>query len=117
MDEVCRIFNLRKELAERYVQFGGVFNLLHAGAMYLKKYQRGFGAVGVSGKYGQRSKQRYPILWALPNVGALQNPDPDDLESKEVALPITPDDKFERRKHRMEAQEWAGLTIDPEVSP
>ena len=31
-EEVCKVFNLDKSIVERYVQFGEVFNLLHAGA-------------------------------------------------------------------------------------
>ena len=46
MDEVCRIYNLDLEVVKHYVQFGEVFNLLHAGASYLRVWQKGFGAVG-----------------------------------------------------------------------
>lgn len=53
-----------------------VFNLLHAGASYLRIHQQGFGAVGVSKKYGDRSFARYPIFWGLKKVGQLPNPDP-----------------------------------------
>jgi len=31
-EEVCKVFNLDKSIVERYIQFGEVFNLLHAGA-------------------------------------------------------------------------------------
>jgi alpha-1,3-glucan synthase len=55
-----------------------VFNLLHAGASYLRIHQQGFGAVGVSKKYGARSFARYPIFWGLSKVGQLPNPDPTD---------------------------------------
>ena len=58
VDEVCRIYNLNPETARRYVQFGEVFNLLHAGASYLRTWQKGYGAVGVSEKYGKRSFAR-----------------------------------------------------------
>jgi alpha-1,3-glucan synthase len=61
--EVCEVFNLTTEVAQKYVQFGDVFNLLHAGASYLRIHQKGFGAVGVSKKYGKRSWSRYPIFW------------------------------------------------------
>ena len=47
-EEVCRIYNLSKQVVAKYVQFGSVFNLLHAGASYLRVHQGGFGAVGVS---------------------------------------------------------------------
>ena len=58
-DEVSRVYNLDKETIEKYVQFGEVFNLLHAGVSYLRVHQKGFGAVGVSNKYGARSFARY----------------------------------------------------------
>ena len=58
MDEICRVYNLDKDVVKKYVQFGEVFNLLHAGASYLRIHQKGFGAVGVSKKYGKRSLAR-----------------------------------------------------------
>ena len=58
-DEVSRVYNLSKDTIEKYVQFGEVFNLLHAGVSYLRVHQKGFGAVGVSNKYGARSFARY----------------------------------------------------------
>ncbi len=122
MDEVCRVFNLDKDTVERYIQFGGVFNLLHAAASYLRIHQKGFGAVGVSGKYGRRSKQRYPIFWSLPKIGSLPNPDPADIaemdKSKQRKQGAVVDGAMEANRGvlRCRAQEWAGLTIDPEVS-
>ena len=122
MDEVCRVFNLDKDVVERYIQFGGVFNLLHAAASYLRIHQRGFGAVGVSSKYGRRSKLRYPIFWNLPKIGSLPNPDPADTAEidtpKQISEGAVIDSVMEanRRELRCRAQEWAGLTVDPEVS-
>ena len=58
--EVCDVFNLSEEVMKEYFQFGTVANLLHAGVSYLKIHQHGFGAVGVSTKYGERSYARYP---------------------------------------------------------
>lgn len=77
-EEISEVYNLDKDVVQDYVQFGQVFNLLHAGASYLRKHQKGFGAVGVSKKYGKRSFARYPIFWGLSNVGSLPNPDPTD---------------------------------------
>lgn len=122
LKEVCRVFNLEKEIVEKYIQFGGVFNLLHAGASFLRIHQKGFGAVGVSEKYSRRSKQRYPIFWALPKVGSLPNPDPADLaevdkvnrSKQEIAIDRAME--AERGILRCRTQEWAGLTVDPEVS-
>lgn len=59
-DEVARVFNLPPKIVKQYIQYGSVFNLLHAGASYLRIHQSGFGAVGVSKKYGDRSYARYP---------------------------------------------------------
>lgn len=121
--EVCDVFNLPMEIVKRYVQYGSVFNLLHAGASYLRYHQRGFGAVGVSKKYGDRSLARYPIFWSLKTIGQLPNPDPSDTaewdEEKDAAVSskegIEVDQDFEgsRGELRTKAQEWAGLEIDP----
>ncbi|KAF2462832.1 uncharacterized protein BDR25DRAFT_298919 [Lindgomyces ingoldianus] len=118
--EVCRVFNLDQSIVEKYIQFGEVFNLLHAGASYLRVHQRGFGAVGVSNKYGKRSYARYPIFWGLKEVGKLPNPDPSDTapwSGKEETEIITVDPEYEagRGELRRQAQEWAGLEVDPEA--
>ncbi|KAK5936986.1 hypothetical protein PMZ80_010735 [Knufia obscura] len=118
MAEMSRIFNLNSEIIKRYVQFGEVFNLLHAGASYLRIHQQGFGAVGVSKKYGKRSLARYPILWGLENIGALPNPDPSDtapIDKPGTTLRATVDPEKERERGalREQAQQWAGLNVDP----
>lgn len=121
MDEICRVFNLRKETVVKYVQFGEVFNMLHAGASYLRLHQRGFGAVGVSKKYGKRSFARYPIFWGLTRVGSLPNPDPSDTapwnNDRRLPVSVAIDTQFEGQRQvlRTQAQEWAGLQVDPEV--
>lgn len=118
--EVCSVFNLDPEIVKKYVQFGSVFNLLHAGASYLRVHQRGFGAVGVSKKYGDRSYARYPIFWGLSKIGQLPNPDPTDMEdwdSNDLSNTTKPmvDDESEAKRGalRKQAQEWAGLEVDP----
>lgn len=121
--EVCEVFGLPMEVVKKYVQYGSVFNLLHAGASYLRYHQRGFGAVGVSKKYGDRSLARYPIFWSLKTIGQLPNPDPSDTAAwepeKDAATSskegIEVDQDFEgaRGDLRVKAQEWAGLEIDP----
>ena len=58
--EVSGVFNLPSDKVQQYVQFGSVFNLLHAAVSYLRIHQAGYGAVGVSKKYGDRSFARYP---------------------------------------------------------
>jgi alpha-1,3-glucan synthase len=73
--EVCDVFNLDEKVVQKYVQFGCVFNLLHAGASYLRVHQKGVGAVGVSKKYGKRSWARYPVFWSLAKIGKLPNPE------------------------------------------
>ncbi|KAK7739053.1 Cell wall alpha-1,3-glucan synthase ags1 [Cytospora paraplurivora] len=118
--EVANVFNLDMDIVKDYVQFGSVFNLLHAGASYLRIHQKGFGAVGVSKKYGDRSYARYPIFWGLSKIGQLPNPDPSDTaqwskeEQGKLAAP-TIDEEFESKRGglRKQAQEWAGLEIDP----
>ncbi|PSS03495.1 alpha amylase [Coniella lustricola] len=121
--EVCDVFGLPNDIVKKYVQYGSVFNLLHAGASYLRYHQRGFGAVGVSKKYGDRSLARYPIFWSLKNIGQLPNPDPSDTAewspekdaASSSAEGIVVDETFEasRADLRVKAQEWAGLEIDP----
>ncbi|KAI7774406.1 hypothetical protein LA080_008800 [Diaporthe eres] len=120
--EVCEVYNLSEDIVKEYVQFGSVFNLLHAGASYLRIHQQGFGAVGVSKKYGDRSFARYPIFWGLKKVGQLPNPDPTDTAewSKDTALTTdapTIDQEFEagRADLKRQAQEWAGLEQNPEA--
>lgn len=119
--EVCRVYNLDPDIVQKYVQFGEVFNLLHAGASYLRVHQKGFGAVGVSNKYGARSFARYPIFWGLKEIGKLPNPDPSDTapwsREEEENQVITVDPKYEasRADLRKQAQEWAGLNVDPKA--
>lgn len=113
--EVCNVFNLPEKVVEEYVQFGSVFNLLHAGASYLRVHQKGIGAVGVSTKYGKRSWARYPIFWGLNKIGPLPNPDPTDTDvwdGKAVRdEDVVIDEEFEaaRPELKRQAQEWAGL--------
>ncbi|KAI5242087.1 alpha-1,3-glucan synthase [Aureobasidium subglaciale] len=116
MQEMSDVFNLDKATIRKYVQWGDNFNLLHAGASYLRVHQKGFGAVGVSKKYGARSFARYPIFWSI-SVGILPNPDPADTEQFDKCLPnpnVLIDQEFEssRGAKRRQAQEWANLTVD-----
>ncbi|KAK3693388.1 alpha amylase [Podospora appendiculata] len=135
--EVCEVFGLSQEIVKLYVQYGNAFNLLHAGASYLRIHQNGFGAVGVSKKYGDRSLARYPIFWALKTIGHLPNPDPSDTaewipehnhhnhgkekalalkEEEEIKLHTDPNkDRAQRTRLRQQAQEWAGLDINPDA--
>ncbi len=92
-----------------------VIDLLHSGASYLRIHQKGFGAVGVSNKYGKRAFARYPIFWGMKDVGGLANPDPTDtaawngehIKPDEVVV----DEELEASKPRLkrQAQNWAGL--------
>lgn len=121
VEEICSVFNLPQPVVQRYIQFGEVFNLLHAGASILRIHQKGFGAVGVSKKYGKRSWARYPIFWGLKKIGALPNPDPSDVAEwdKKLANPdeIQIDQVFEsgRASLKRQAQEWAGLEQRPDA--
>lgn len=126
MTEICSVFNLPKEIVKAYVQFDKVFNMLHAGASYLRQHQGGYGAVGVSKKYGRRAFKRYPIFWGLSEIGSLPNPDPDDMDDwEDVAIKeckasdvVVIDEVAEEKRGqlRMQAQRWAGLDVDPNVS-
>ncbi|KAI9604229.1 hypothetical protein H4Q26_003843 [Puccinia striiformis f. sp. tritici PST-130] len=64
-DEVCRAFNLSKDVCTKYVQFGNVFNLLHAAASFISHHQK---SVGVAG-----------------TIDSLPNPDPTDIEALDEA--------------------------------
>lgn len=109
-----------------------VADLLHAGASYLRIHQKGFGAVGVSTKYGQRAFARYPIFWGMKDVGGtsvqhhiigspllnrsgLPNPDPTDTApwSGEHIKPeeVFVDNDLEASKPTLkrQAQNWAGF--------
>jgi alpha-1,3-glucan synthase len=119
-EEVCSVYNITEDVCSRYVQFGNVFNLLHAGISYLRIHQKGFGAVGVSDKYGKRSWARYPIFWGLSKIGKLPNPDPSDtgaFDSAEKSKAIVVDREFEAKRAdlKRQAQEWAGLHTDPDA--
>ena len=120
-EEVCSVYNLPRGVVAQYVQYGEVFNLLHAGASLLRIHQEGFGAVGVSKKYGKRSHARYPIFWGLKKCGALPNPDPSDTAMWDRKLPkqkdikINADFEAARPELRRQAQEWAGLEQDPDA--
>ncbi|KAI9720143.1 MAG: Cell wall alpha-1,3-glucan synthase ags1 [Chrysothrix sp. TS-e1954] len=120
-EEISGVFNIPTVFVQQYVQFGEVFNLLHAGASYLRSFQQGFGAVGVSKKYGTRSYLRYPIFWGLKKVGQLPNPDPSDTGAWDKKLPkdkdITVDPEFEAKRPglKAQAQEWADLEQNPDA--
>jgi alpha-1,3-glucan synthase len=113
--EVCSVFNLPVDIVTKYCQFGNVFNLLHTGASYLRLHQRGFGAVGVSQKYGKRSWARYPIFWNLSNIGSLPNPDPSDTGPvrKGAEVNVMIQSNAELIHDKLQAQKWAGLNEDP----
>lgn len=122
MKEVCEVYNLPQLVVQRYVQFGSVFNLLHAACSYLRYHQSGFGAVGVSKKYGNRSFARYAIFWGLSHVGQLPNPDPSDTEQwdpatylKEKNISVDPSNEEAKKQLKQEAQCWAGLTQDADA--
>jgi alpha-1,3-glucan synthase len=118
VEEICSVYNLDIEVIKEYVQFGEVFNLLHAAASYIRIHQKGFGAVGVSNKYGKRSWARYPIFWGLSKIGTLPNPDPSDTAEWSENAPVEKfviDEEFERKRGELkrQAQEWAGLIQNP----
>ncbi|KAK5352821.1 hypothetical protein LTR61_003949 [Exophiala xenobiotica] len=121
MQEVSETFNLDEKIIKEYVQFGEVFNMLHAAASYLRIHQAGYGAVGVSKKYGGRSWARYPIFWGLSKIGSLPNPDPTDTlpwDASTAVIKEAPIDMAAEEQRgilRRQAQEWAGLNVDAEA--
>ncbi|OLL21883.1 Cell wall alpha-1,3-glucan synthase ags1 [Neolecta irregularis DAH-3] len=123
-EEVCSVFNISESVCRRYVQFGNVFNLLHAGASFLRIHQQGFGSVGVSTKYGKRSWARYPIFWGLSKIGNLPNPDPSDTGKPDDESTVASNKKNDaidmeaeakRTEFKAQAQDWAGLDVNPEA--
>ncbi|KAI9206635.1 glycoside hydrolase family 13 and glycosyltransferase family 5 domain-containing protein [Polychytrium aggregatum] len=121
---VCMAFNISEELCTKYVQFSHTFNLLHAGASYIRLHQRGRGAAGVSDRYGKRVFKRYPALWGLKKVEGLPNPNPKDFGNEAIfEMPATPEDarsedtrnEEQRIQYKLEAQRWAGLTEDKDA--
>jgi alpha-1,3-glucan synthase len=100
-------------------QLIGASTQLISNASYLRIHQKGFGAVGVSNKYGARSYARYPIFWGLKEIGKLPNPDPSDTDpwdrEAEARQLISVDLTYEasRGDLRRQAQEWAQLDVDP----
>ncbi|KAF2665711.1 putative alpha-1,3-glucan synthase [Microthyrium microscopicum] len=117
LDEISSLFNLSPQVIQKYVQFGNVFNLLHAASRYLWTHQAGYGAVGVSKKYSKRVLERYPIFWCLKEIGSLPNPDPSDTAPWErgAKLPeanVDREQEEQRAIYRAQTQEWAGLKVD-----
>ncbi|KAI8457791.1 hypothetical protein BY996DRAFT_4577963 [Phakopsora pachyrhizi] len=117
-EEVCRAFNLPKEICTKYVQFGNVFNLLHAAASFISHHQKSVGVAGVSDKYGKRSWARYPALWTLKTIDSLPNPDPTDIEALDEEprnmKSVVVDEEAESKRpiDKRKTQEWAGLNQD-----
>ncbi|KAL6710193.1 Cell wall alpha-1,3-glucan synthase ags1 [Coniothyrium glycines] len=107
--QVCAVFNISTKTMKRYVQFGAVFNLLHAAASYIRIHQSGVGVVGVSDVYSERCMARYPILWSLKSVGSLPNPDPSQLDHVQEAV-----QQHEAKTIlKIRTQGWANLEQDP----
>ncbi|KAG1797120.1 uncharacterized protein HD556DRAFT_1535307 [Suillus plorans] len=119
MKEVCSAFNISKEHCMKYVQFGNMFNLLHAAASFISVHQKSMGVAGVLDKYGKRSWVWYPALWTLEYVDSLPNPDPADiaaLDENLVAICEVQIDqvvKAQRPEMKRQAQEWANIKQDP----
>lgn len=121
IDKLCRVYNLKLEVIRQYVQFGEYFNLLHAGATYLRIWQNGVGVVGVSTKqHSARSFARHPIFWGLKKIRTLPYPDPTDtgdlnsdfqINDKNY-LSIDHDFEANRPVLKRQAQQWAQLEQD-----
>ncbi|KAG8163888.1 hypothetical protein KVR01_005806 [Diaporthe batatas] len=108
--EISAVFDVDTRTMKRYVQFGTVFNILHAAANYIRIHQKGVGVVGVSEKYSQTCLVRYPVLWGLGRVGSLPNPDPTQV-SHNTELEV--DQLEDRAELKSKTQKWACLHDDP----
>jgi alpha-1,3-glucan synthase len=109
---VCSVFNLPLEVCEAYVQFGSSFNLLHAAAMYVARFQAGYGVIGVSDRYADRCFRKYPCLWSLQGVMALPNPNPADRQlGPGEAAPASPMQLPSASESKAMLQSWAGLAV------
>lgn len=116
-EDLCQIFDLAPDIVRRYLRFGEVFNLLHAGISYLRRWQSGFGVVGASTKYSTRSLARYPIFWGLGTIGNLTYPGPVKAQNQRpnISVPSPPNHTMlgnlqaNRAFLRTRAQQWAGL--------
>ena len=88
---------------------------------YLRLWQSGFGAVGVSSKGSTRSFARLPIFWELRLIDSLPYPDPSDAEIKSLCVSVphianptmVDDSRAMRALSRTQAQEWAQLEVNP----
>ena len=90
---------------------------MHGAASYLRYHQKGFGAVGVSQRYGERCFARYPISWGLKTIQGLPNPDPSDTSDWKPGeasrnANVVPTSKLDRGQYKRKAQKWAQLTED-----
>lgn len=118
---MCRIFNLAPDIVSRYLKFGESFNLLHAGVSYLRRWQSGFGVVGISTKYSTRTLARYPIFWGLSTIASLAYPDSINAQNQrlDVSVPSSPNYntvgscQAMRNFLRTRAQDWAQLENIP----
>lgn len=116
-----RLFNLAPDIVRQYLKFGEAFNLLHAGVSYLRRWQSGFGVIGVSTKYATRSLARHPIFWGLSRIDNLAYPDFVIAQNQclEVSVPSSPnhttieDFNAVRALRRTRAQVWAELEKIP----
>ncbi|KAJ1559098.1 Cell wall alpha-1,3-glucan synthase ags1, partial [Cladochytrium tenue] len=93
---------------------GTTVNFVHAGAVYISRHQRSYGVIGVSDVYAGRAYKRYAALWTLWNgVQGLNNPNPGDVGAAPVEIEKV--DEVKRAEDKKFAQEWAGLTVDPDA--
>ena len=115
--QICSVFNLSKKKCLEYVQYGNTFNLLHAITSYIQRYQNGVGVAGVSDKYGERCRARYPALWNLKELVSLPNPNPQDYGADSFVSPFSfrenKNETDHRKSQKLQAQEWANLEQSP----
>lgn len=57
-----------REHCTKYVQFGNIFSLFHAVALFMSEHHKLIGVCGVSDKHDRRSWAPYSALWSLTHV-------------------------------------------------
>ncbi|KAJ1560988.1 Cell wall alpha-1,3-glucan synthase ags1, partial [Cladochytrium tenue] len=113
-ETLAAALNLPVEVLKAYLIMGSTVNFVHAGAVYISRHQRSYGVIGVSDVYAGRAYKRYAALWTLwKGVQGLNNPNPGDVGAAPVEIERV--DEAKRAKDKKFAQEWAGLTVDPEA--
>jgi len=119
LDRVARIFNLPLPVINRYLVCDGHFNMLHAVAEYVRRFQRGHGFCAVSDTYAEEAKLQHKVLWPLVRICGLDNPMPETPGSRPGGVNDTPLWNLKRdakAKLKLELLEKFGYELDCSTS-